>query len=635
MCGILGYLEASSAAAGQAFSLERAVASLNHRGPDDAGIWREDAVGLGFVRLAIIDLSPAGHQPMVSPDGRYVITFNGEIYNFSDLRRELEQAGEAFVGHSDTEILLRLFVRDGLEGCLGKLRGMFAFAVWDRREKTLSLARDRLGVKPLVYTETTGGFVFSSEIGSLFSLAPDLPRNADYDALDQYLTYQYVPSPRTGFKGICKLPPAHAMVVRAGRIERIFRYWDLANVSPSKLSFSDASEQLREMVLEATRLRMVADVPLGAFLSGGVDSSIVVAAMARLSSRPIKTYAIGFDDEKFNELPYARQVAEHLGTEHHEEICHADAVELLPKLIGHLGEPFADNSILPTYYVSRFARGDVTVALTGDAGDEAFAGYRRHQHIWRVETLERLGLLPLWRLLRRGTVAFENRFSRGRAHRAFPYTPADQMLTLVGAERFRHLVAYFPEVEKAQFVTNRFRDQLTENSLEPLSSAWSRVANKTDALNRWLYVDANTYLPDDILTKVDVASMAVSLECRSPFLDHKVQEFAASLPSSYKLSPGGRSKRILKEAFKEWLPPGFLERKKMGFSAPTPKWLREDLQPMMREVLLDNRTLGEWFDQKIIAGYIDGHLKGERSFSKRLWPLLCLAIWAEQFKVSP
>lgn len=634
MCGILGYLRRSSASADGAFRLDEAVSQLSHRGPDDYGVWREGGVGLGFVRLSIIDLSPAGHQPMASPDGRYVIVFNGEIYNFPDLRAELEQAGEAFVGHSDTEILLRIFLLRGFTGCLEKLRGMFSFAVWDRQERVLSLARDRLGVKPLVYGETEHGFVFGSEIGSLLELAPDLPRTPDYAAIDQFLTYQYVPAPLTGFAALRKLPPAHAMVVRDGKVERVFRYWDVDHSRRTDLSFADACDALREKILEATRIRLVADVPLGAFLSGGVDSSITVAAMARLTSQPVKTYAIGFDDQRFNELPYARQVAEHLGTEHHEEICRADAVELLPKLIGHLGEPFADNSILPTYYVSRFARRDVTVALTGDGADEAFAGYRRHYHIRRVEALQRLGLVPVWRGLRRATVALEGLVRPDRRHQ-FPHTQADQMLTMMGVERFRHLVAHYPEDDKARLVRPEFRKRAGETTLSPLMEAWERASGASqDPLNRWLYVDATTYLPNDILAKVDIASMAVSLECRSPFLDHQVLEFAASLPSSYKLSAGGRSKHILKEAFKDWLPPGFLERKKMGFSAPMPTWLRKDLAPMIRETLLDSPLLGEWFDRETIARFLNQHVSGEKSNSKRLWPLLCLAIWADRFKVT-
>jgi asparagine synthase (glutamine-hydrolysing) len=632
MCGILGYLRTDSGAG--RYDLKRAVAALAHRGPDDAGEWSEGAVGLGFVRLAIIDLSPAGHQPMISPDGRYIIVFNGEIYNFPDLRSELEAQGEQFLGHSDTEVLLRLFQRIGLEACLAKLRGMFAFAIWDRQEQQLVIVRDRMGVKPLVYAETANGVVFASEIGSLFELAPDLSRQADYTAIDQYLTYQYVPSPRTGFASIRKLPPAHAMVIRHGRVEKIFRYWDIDPTQRCASSFSDAAERLRELVLEATRIRLVSDVPLGAFLSGGVDSSITVAAMARLSSRPVKTYAIGFDDERLNELPYARQVAEHLGTEHHEEVCRPDAVDLLPKLIGHLGEPFADNSILPSYYVARFARQGVSVALTGDGGDEAFGGYRRHLHMLRIETLERYGLLPLWGGLRRATVALENRLKSADRQRIFPHTVADQMLALSGAERFRHLVAYFPEPEKAGLLSADFGRAVVEDSLAPLAAAWQRSKAGKDALNRWLYVDTMTYMPDDILAKVDIASMAVSLECRSPFLDHRVIEFAASLPGSYKLTHRGRGKHILKSAFADWFPSGFLDRKKMGFSAPTARWLREDMQPLLRETLLGSGVLREWTNQATVRNLVETHLSGQQSQAKRLWSLLCLAIWAERFGVT-
>lgn len=631
MCGILGYLD--SARRPGAWRLDAAVGALHHRGPDDSGTWLGGGVGLGFVRLSIIDLSPAGHQPMLSPDGRYTIVFNGEIYNFPELRSELEAAGERFVGHSDTEVLLRLFQRLGLEGCVARLRGMFAFAVWDSSERTLSVVRDRLGVKPLVYAETADGFAFASEIGSLFELVPDLSRRVDPTAIDHYLTYQYVPSPRTGFAAIRKLPPAHAMVVRDGRIERCFRYWDIDPTQRSRLSFAEAAEALREQVLEATRLRMVADVPLGAFLSGGVDSSITVAAMARQRGDAIKTYAIGFEDEGLDESRYAREVARHLGTDHHEAICRPDAVALLPQLIGQLGEPFADNSILPTYYVAEFARRDVTVALTGDGGDEAFAGYRRHLHLDRVDRLEGRGLLPAWRGLRRATVALENGLRRSGRKRAFPHAVGDQILTLPPLERFRHLVAYFPEAEKAGLLAPAFRAAITEDSLAPLQAAWDRSAGQSDRLNRWLYVDSQTYLPDDILAKVDIASMAVSLECRSPFLDHRVVEFAASLPAAYKLGPRGRGKHLLKSAFADWFPAGFLDRKKMGFSAPTGRWLREDLQPMLRHSLLGSPALYDWLQPATVNRLVDDHLSGRASHAKRLWSLLCLALWVERFGV--
>ena len=432
MCGILGFLAPEGAA--PRFNLGSAVAKLHHRGPDDSGQWNDRNLGLGFVRLAILDLSPAGHQPMVSPCGRYTIVFNGEIYNFPDLRSEFEARGEAFVGHSDTEVLLRLFAREGFEACVSRLRGMFAFAVWDGWERRLYIARDRLGVKPLVYAETSRGFIFGSEIGALFALDSELARTPDFQALDHYLTFQYIPAPLSGFAAVRKLPPAHAMVVKDGRIERLFRYWDINFAERANLPFEDACEVLREKILEATKIRMISDVPLGAFLSGGIDSSITVAAMARLSNQPIKTFAIGFDDERFNELPFARQVAEHLSTEHCEMMVRPDAVEWLPRLIEHLGEPLADNSILPTFYVSRFAREQVTVALTGDGGDESFAGYRRFYQMRRADVLARTGLTPLWRGLRRLTVSVEDRLKPDRPKRRFPATRADEMLFMRGAE---------------------------------------------------------------------------------------------------------------------------------------------------------------------------------------------------------
>ncbi len=632
MCGILGFVAPDGATPG--FDLAAAVTGLHHRGPDDSGQWRDGAAGLGFTRLSIIDLSPAGHQPMVSPCGRYTVVFNGEIFNFPDLRGELESQGETFAGHSDTEVLLRLFVRDGLERCLARLRGMFAFAVWDRRERTLYAARDRLGVKPLVYAETARGFVFASEIGGLFALDPELSRAPDFQALDHYLTFQYIPAPMSGFAAIRKLPPAHAMVIKDGRIVRISRYWDIDFARRSKLSFDEACESLREKFLEATKIRMIADVPLGAFLSGGIDSSITVAAMARLSDRPIKTFAIGFDDARFNELPFARQVAEHLATEHREMMVRPDAVEWLPRLIEHLGEPLADNSILPTFYVSRFAREQVTVALTGDGGDESFAGYRRFYQMRRADVLGRAGLTPLWRGLRRLTVALENRLKPQRPKRRFPATRADEMLSMRGAEAYKHLLAFYPDTAKEALLTPAFKARRgASRTTAYLDQALARAAD-ADTTTRWGYADLVTYLPEDILFKVDIASMAVSLECRSPFLDHELVEFAHSLPGGYKLSAAGRHKHILKEAFKDWLPAGFMDRPKQGFSAPLARWLREDFGPLLRERLLDQRTLAPWFDQAQVARYVEEHLAGTGSHSQRLWPLLVLAIWIDKFGVD-
>ncbi len=632
MCGILGYVAPDGAT--PKFDLAAAVTRLHHRGPDDSGQWQDGAMGLGFVRLSIIDLSPAGHQPMVSACGRYTIVFNGEIYNFPDLRAELEARGEIFVGHSDTEVLLRLFAREGLESCLARLRGMFAFAVWDRATRTLSLARDRLGVKPLVYAETARGFVFASEIAALFAIDAQLSRAPDFQALDHYLSFQYIPAPMSGFAAVRKLLPGHAMVVKNGCIERTFRYWDIDFTQRSTLSFGDACETLREKILEATKIRMISDVPLGAFLSGGIDSSITVAAMARLSDQPIKTFSIGFDDERFNELPFARQVAEHFGTEHREMMVRPDAVEWLPRLIEHLGEPLADNSILPTFYVSRFAREQVTVALTGDGGDESFAGYRRFYQMRRADVLARAGLTPVWRGLRRFGVSVENRLKPHRPRRSFPATRADEMLYLKGAEAYKHLLAFYPDADKEALLTEAFRTRRGASQTTAYLEAVLARASGADTTTRWCYTDLMTYLPEDILFKVDIASMAVSLECRSPFLDHRVVEFAYSLPGPYKLTARGRHKHILKEAFKDWLPAGFMDRPKMGFSAPLARWLREDFGPQLRELLIDRRTLGPWFEQAQVTRYVEEHLSGRGSHSQKLWPLLVLAIWVERMQVD-
>ena len=629
MCGIVGAVLAEGVSA----SIEDAIKRLHHRGPDDQGNWSEGVTRLGFTRLSIIDLTEAGHQPMASPDSRFVIAFNGEIYNFPELRAQLDAAGETFRGHSDTEVLLRIFAREGLEKCLQKLRGMFAFAVWDRQERTLSLARDRLGVKPIVYAETPRGFLFGSEIQALFALDPLLSREPDYQGIDHFLTFQYVPAPLSGFAAVRKLPPAHAMVVRDARVERLFRYWDLDLTRKSALGFPEACEALREQVLEATRLRLVSDVPLGAFLSGGIDSGITVAAMAKLGASPLRTFSIGFEDERFNELPYAKEVADYLGTEHHEMMVKADAVEIMPKMIDHLGEPLADNSVMPTYYVSKFARTGVTVALTGDGGDEVFAGYRRFYQIRRMEWLARRGLIPLWRGVRRLAVAVENRTHPGRTPRRFPATRADEMLGLAGVARYQHLLAFFSDAEKEGMVTPYFRERAGRPSAtDYLAAHFDRPGD--DVLNRYLYLDLTTYLPEDILFKVDITSMASSLECRSPFLDHKLIEFAASLPGGYKLSAAGRHKHILKEAFAAWLPRGFMDRPKKGFSVPLSRWLKDDLAGMMRETLVSRKTLARWFRQDVIERYVDEHLSGRASHSTRLWPLLVLSLWTERFKVD-
>lgn len=621
MCGIAGAL--IPAGAGEP-AMVAALEALRHRGPDAQTCWQEKGVYLGHTRLAILDLI-GGEQPMHSPCGRYTIVFNGEIYNFAALREEMTTAGWAFRSRSDTEVLLALFVRLGFEKCLARLRGMFAFAVWDAGARELSLARDRLGVKPLVYAEIDGTFGFASEIYALRALLPHLPSEIDPVALDHYFSFLYIPSPLTGFRGIRKLPPAHAMVVGDGGIRRLWRYWQVDPARLSNLSYGEACEAVREKFLEATRLRMVADVPLGAFLSGGVDSAVTVAAMARLSDQPVLTFAVGFDDAGLDERPYARQAAEHLGTRHRETLAQADVATELPMLIRRCGEPFGDDSLLPTYLVSKAAREEVTVALTGDGGDEAFGGYRRHLQLARMLRLEAWGAMTLWRQLRKWTSDIEG-LVRPDRRRPFPYTREDQALFHSPVQRHIDLATFFDVNEKATFYTPEFSRALAGSDAAGWFTQRFDLTAGAELINRVLLTDSYTYLPEDVLYKVDIASMAASLECRSPFLDHELVELAASLPPDMKIK-GRTGKRIVREGFAHWLPPGFLERRKQGFSTPIGKWLRGDLAELVKERLLVEKRLQPWLDGVAVKELVEDHLSGKRPNARRLWNLLVAAEW--------
>lgn len=621
MCGITGLLYKPGSAP---YDMASALAVLRHRGPDAQTSWSAPGVALGHTRLAILDLA-GGDQPMHSACGRYTIVFNGEIYNFASLKEELSAAGVHFSRRSDTEVLLALFIHYGFEECLRRLRGMFAFAIWDKVQRELSLARDRLGVKPLVYLAQDGVFGFASEIGGLRALLPDARLDIDPAALDQYFTFQYIPSPQTAFKQIRKLPPAHAMVVTEAGIKRLWRYWQVDTSQRSRLSYDDACEALREKLLAATAIRMVADVPLGAFLSGGVDSAVTVAAMARLGSDPVHTFAVGFDEKSLDERPYARQAAEHLGTLHSDMLAQADVVSDLPMLIRRCGEPFGDDSLLPTYLVSKAARGQVTVALTGDGGDEAFGGYRRHQQLARMIRMEQWGALPAWRNLRQIGAKLEGTIRPDR-RRPFPATREDRALYHSRLQRHIDLASFFDADEKAGLYRPEFSGCLAgQNSADWFAERYALSAG-ADPVNRVFLTDAYTYLPEDVLFKVDIASMAASLECRSPFLDHELIEFAASLPPAMK-SKGRSGKRIVREAFAGWLPPGFLQRRKQGFSTPIAKWLSGDLAGLMQERLLGEQRLDPWLDTEAIEKLVRGHLSGEKPNARRLWTLLVAAEW--------
>ena len=629
MCGIVGYVFRKGKS--EDLALQEALKSLHHRGPDENGIWKCKNAGLAHTRLSIIDID-GGKQPMISFNSRYVIVFNGEIYNFLELRKNLEENGYSFKTRSDTEVLLYLFIQDGFEKCLKQLRGMFVFAIWDNKEKILYIARDRLGVKPIVYAELPFGFIFASEINALFSLYPKLSKEIDYNALDHYFTFQYIPSPLSAFLSVRKLQPAHAMIIQDGQIKKIWKYWDIDFSNKIRISFKDSCEVLREKFLEATKLRLISDVSIGAFLSGGIDSSITVAAMAHLNVNPIKTFSIGFEDEKFNELSYARTIAKHFTTEHNEMIIKPDAVSVLPLLVKHFGEPMADSSAIPTFYVSQFAKTKVTVALTGDGGDEIFAGYKRFYKAYLLDKIKNTKITPFWLFLRKITKNFENIIHK-RKKSDFGFSEKE-LLKLNSIDRYKYLIAYFSDNEKKELLSQEFLLNIGYSKTSNYLKDYLTRAKNANGINKYLYLDMCTYLPEDVLFKVDICSMLNSLECRSPFLDYVLIEFVASLPWNYKLKFPRGHKYLLKEAFKEWLPKGFTNRGKMGFSVPLSSWIKNDFSIILKERLLEEKTLHKLINPLMLKKLVDEHLSGKVFHGKKLWALIVLSEWINQFRVT-
>jgi asparagine synthase (glutamine-hydrolysing) len=633
MCGIAGIVDLQGRSVEPSL-VRRLCNVLAHRGPDDEGYHITGPVGLGQRRLAILDLA-GGRQPMSNEDGTVWVTFNGEIYNFHELRERLGGLGHRFATGSDTEAIVHAYEEYGPE-CAKELRGMFAFALWDQAGQTLLLARDRVGKKPLFHAEVDGQRVFASELQALLQ-HPGLVRELDWAALDEYLTYGYVPAPKTIFRGIHKLPPAHWLTLKlprdgSGSPEiHVERYWQLAYEPKLRLSEEDAAEGLLEVLKEAVRLRMIADVPLGALLSGGIDSSIVVALMSQLSDRPVKTFSIGFDDQEFNELPHARRVAERCGTEHHELIVRPKALEVLPTLVRHYGEPYADSSAIPSYYVAKLTREHVKVALNGDGGDECFAGYERYagglaaDRYGRIPAaVRRLAIEPLSRLIPAGGP----RRSRLRQARRF--------LEVAGqpaAQRYLRWIGYVPTAQKAALYSADFQDQLAGHQAESwLLEVWEQLtAAGLGPLDTMLALDVESYLPYDLLVKMDIATMANSLEARSPFLDHQVMEFCARLPESYKLR-GMRLKHLLKKAGAGLLPPETLARRKMGFGVPVANWMRGELRSWTEDLLLSPRALKRgYFQPEALRQLVDRHLEGREDRSFQLWALLWLELWHQEF----
>jgi asparagine synthase (glutamine-hydrolysing) len=623
MCGIAGFIESKmSDAASERSSevLDRMCRVIRHRGPDDQGMFVKEGAALGMRRLSIIDLA-GGHQPMSGEDGKVTVVFNGEIYNYLEIKKELEARGHRFQTNSDTETIVHAYEEYGA-ACVDGLRGMFAFAVWDERERKLFIARDRAGKKPLYYTLTPQGtLIFGSELKSLLE-HPEARREINMDALDAYLSLGYVPDPLSIFRDIHKLPPGHHLTFHAGQLS-VEQYWDFRYEVTTARPLEDYLEELNALLDESVRLRLVADVPLGAFLSGGVDSSAVVGLMSRHTGRPVKTFSIGFHEDGYDELKYARLAAARFHTEHHEFIVTPEICRIVDELAWHLDEPFADSSAIPTYAVSKLAREHVKVVLSGDGGDELFAGYTRY-----AVDRGRSGYARLPRVLRRGLM---QPLSRSLPHGAWGRNYLHNV-ALEPLQRYLDSVSYFTSLNKRSLYSTDFSSQLNGRNLAAsLFEELGARVKSGDPLDSLLYLDSKTYLPGDILTKVDRMSMAASLEARVPLLDHKLIEFVTRIPSEFKMK-GAETKHIFKRAVRGLVPDEILDRPKQGFGLPIQKWINQELRSYIRDVLLDKRTRERgYFDQNYVQVLLDEHERERRDHTSSLWALFMLELWHRTF----
>lgn len=656
MCGIAGILNDSSSEPGRLVS--EMIGAIRYRGPDDSGVWCDERVGigLGHARLSILDLSPEGHQPMASAGGRYVLTYNGEVYNFQELRRELENDGVRFRGHSDTEVMLAAFEAWGIQPAIRRFVGMFAFALWDRETRTLSLVRDRLGIKPLYFGWAGNAFVFGSEL-KVFRSYKAFEPTIDRNALCSFMRFGYVPAPFSIYRRVYKLLPGCLLTVTERRIRssggfspqpddvhaewKPVRYWSAKDVaergvaSPFRGTEEDALVQLEGLLKQSVALRMVADVPLGAFLSGGIDSSVVVALMQAQSSRPIHTFTIGFHEAGYNEAVHAGLVARHLGTDHTElYVTPEEAREVIPRLPAMYDEPFADSSQIPTFLVSALARRHVTVALSGDGGDELFAGYNRY--FWSRRLWRRLSMLPV--SVRAAVARGVTTVSPATWSRLFAglaacvpavQNPGDKMHKLAALlalkdpdQMYVRMVSLWTDPEQVVAGSRELPTLFTDRSNWPALS---------DFTMRMMYMDLVNYLPDDILTKVDRASMAVSLEARVPLLDHRVVEFAWTLPLAMKIRKEGEGKWLLRRVLDGYVPRTLIDRPKMGFGVPIDHWLRGPLREWAESLLDEGRLRREgFFNPGPIRAKWEEHLSDRRNWQYQLWNVLMFQAWSER-----
>jgi asparagine synthase (glutamine-hydrolysing) len=629
MCGICGVTWTNPDKAIDRTILDQMTDILQHRGPDDRGTYYDydTGIGLGQRRLSILDLSPNGRQPMGNEDGSIQVVLNGEIYNYQILRNELIQLGHQFKSNTDTEILVHLYEEEK-EKMLERLNGMFAFAIWDTRERRLFFARDRIGKKPLFYRYESGRFLFASELKSIVTIK-DVPRKVNNNSLSDYFLYGYIPHPNTIYDGISKLSPAHFGVWQNDQLF-IKRYWEPNfNEEVNRLSQEEWSNELRYLLTDAVRIRLRSDVPIGAFLSGGIDSSIITGLMQQESSQQIRTFSIGFDQQEFDETPFARQIAEQHGTCHQEFFVQPSIQDLLPKLVWHYDEPFADSSAIPTWYLCEMTRKEVTVALSGDGGDELFAGYDRYR-------AARMGMIT------RRLPLFFRRFMAGTIHGVIPDSLKKgstlrrikrylETLDKEPLEQYSLWLTAFNSKQRTNLFTDSFYESIKmHNPLEFMKQALLNCAER-DTVSQFSLIDFQTYIPGDIMTKVDIASMAHSLECRSPLLDYRIVELASKIPVHLKMN-ARRGKIIFRKTFQNILPYNINNRPKKGFSVPIADWFRNTLKDTIRDVLLDSRCIQRgYFKRTSIERMLEEHLSAKVDHAHRIWQILILELWMRQW----
>ncbi|WP_404310197.1 asparagine synthase (glutamine-hydrolyzing) [Neorhodopirellula lusitana] len=633
MCGITGAVWLRENRRVDDGLIQRMTDVIAHRGPDDSQTWTDPShrdglgnpmgVALGFRRLSIIDVDGA-RQPMANEDGSVRMVFNGEVYNYVELRKRLQGAGHQFATQGDGESIIHLYEDIGTD-VFSQLNGMFAVAIWDANRNRIVLGRDRIGQKPLYYAFKDGRLVFGSELKSL-ALVPGVCEEIDPAAIDEFLTYQYIPHPGTIWKGVHKLPPGHFAVLDANGL-RVERYWNYDPSVEQPVSRGEAIERLRELLSDSVRLRMRSDVPLGSFLSGGIDSSLITALAGDYTDTPLRTFSIGFSVADFDETAYAAKVAKHLHTDHTRFEVNPNAISILDKLVWHYDEPFGDSSAVPTWYLSELTRKSVTVALSGDGGDELFAGYERYRALWLSQKLNRL--FPIHRLPGIGLV---NRLPDSDQRHSISRR-AKRFLEALGqppVRRYLNWLQIFPESMRASLYTDEFVAELPgTDPTEFLESVWARSEGR-DIVTRASTSDVLSYLPCDLMTKVDVASMAHGLEVRQPLLDYRVVEFAASLPVSHKFR-GRRGKLLLQDAFGDRIPAEIFTRPKMGFGIPIGKWFREDFRPLVQETMLaDDARIQRFFRPEAVADLVSAHNEGRQNHGYRLWNLLILETWLRQ-----